>query len=144
MTSTGAVTEPISEYLYTPERVRSILRNWDAYLAREQNPMAARGLFIKGPTPESPKLGARQKGYHGDPMSGVPIVADIRKAFGTLYARDQGSLECVTVSKVMAGWSISEIARTQQVGKERTWDSFNQASERMAAFLGWVGVEEEE
>lgn len=122
-------------YVYTPERIRSILRQWAAYVASEESPHAAAGLFVRGPTKESPKISG--KGRHGDPMSGVAVVADVRRAFLLVYADDLASLEAITVQRVSEGWGLNRIARVQMIGAERTWRAFNTATEKMATVLGW-------
>lgn len=129
------------EYVYSPERIRSIIRNWDAHEARSLNPASAHGLLVRGPTPEDPRL-HKQRGHHGDPFSGIPVVADVRRAFNVVYGQELASLEAITVLRVSEGWSLGQVARVQQLERGRTEEAFGVACERMASVLGWVEVEQ--
>jgi hypothetical protein len=124
----------VEQSFYSPGRVQQIVRNFDSYVAIELNGPAARGLLTRGPTPETPSAGARQKGSHADPMAGVPIVADILRAWKAL---GEGTAEYRVVAWVLFQYSEQSVPRP--AGDTRK--TLEDASEHMAAFLGWVPAE---
>lgn len=119
-----------AESFYTPWRVKKIVREWDHYVAVEENGSAARGLLIQGPTPETPSAGARQKGHHADPMRGVPVVADVLRAWKALGPETD---EYRVVAWRLFLYSEASVPRPS-VDLNAILD---RACERMAAFLGW-------
>lgn len=125
---------------YSPERVRAIVRNWDSWLAREENPSAARGLLLRGPTPEDPKL-TKQRGHHGDPMVGVPVVADIVRAWQMLDARPvpfgEKGLPYRVVAYIMLQYSESGIAVGMRRPEGDIRAVLDEACTAMAVTLGW-------
>lgn len=123
---------------FSPGRVRQILRAWDDYLALEESPGSARGLRFRGPTPEEPKVGAKMKGHHGDPYSGVPIIADIVRAWKAL---DERSDEYAVVAWLMFRFTDDAIALGMKKSGREVEEILGRASEKMAAFLGWVPAE---
>lgn len=128
----------VRQSYYGPDRVSYWLRNFAHLHALAQNPSTSRNLLFRGPTPESPKTGARQKGGHGDHLRYADILADIERAFAMMCLTRPGSLETLTVVKVSEGWPLWRIAKVQQIGKGRTLESFDRACREMAEYLGWV------
>lgn len=119
-----------AESFYTPWRVRRIVKEWAHYVAVEENGTAARGLLIPGPTPETPSAGARQKGFVGDPMRGVPVVADILRAWKALGV---GTAEYAVVAWRLFLYSEESVTRP---GGDLS-ATLDRACELMAVTLGW-------
>lgn len=123
-----------AESFYSPWRVKKIVKEFAHYLAVADNGAAARGLLIPGPTPETPKVGARQKGFAGDPMAGVSIIADIRLAWKALGAETDEY-------RVVAWYLFLHSEDSISVGSKKPAGDvaaiLDRACETMAAFLGW-------
>lgn len=120
---------------YNPRRVAYYLRHWPEIRTMCDSGASARGLLIPGPTPESPKVGARQPGHHSDSHTWSNIVADLERA--RAEALEPLSLEWYVVEAQMHGWSLNKFAERSGKGDETCWRAFNKATERMARWLGW-------
>lgn len=126
----------LAETYFTPKRIAYLLRHWREIRTMADTGSSSRGLLIPGPTPESPKVGARQPGYHGDSHSWSNVVADLERA--RAEALEGLSLEWYVVEAQMHGWSINKFAEKSGRGDETCLKAFNAACEKMAAWLGWV------
>jgi hypothetical protein len=122
------------ETYYSPKRVDYWLRHWLELAALAETPSSARNLLTNGPTPESPRPGARQRGAHGDPCRYVNILADIRRAQGQLRP---GSIEAQIVVLIQFGYTLSGISAGNSMGRGRVQELYGDAVKRMAMMLGW-------
>lgn len=138
----GTVEGPrVDDFVYEPKRIAYLLRHFREIKSMCDGGAASRGLLMPGPTPESPKAGARQKGYVVDSHAWSHVVTDLEQAVDKALAGH--SLEWRIVVATTKGWSINKFAERSNRGDETCLRAFNSACERMARWLGWVPEEAE-
>lgn len=130
--------EHADAYEYTAARIDYWLRHIDELMALADNPNTAIGLLIPGPTPETPRVGARQKGFHGDPLAYANVLADVKSAAGQLTGF---SMEWYAVQARMQGWSLGLLAARANWRRDDVQDACERATVRMAAILNGEATE---
>ena len=118
---------------YTPGSVRRWITRWGELCALAESPRTAHSLLHDGPTPESPRVGARQKGAHGDSLHYAAMRADLESAWRRL-----DGLPYQVVWIVMQGMDREDYARFIHRRNEDVYEAFDQGCDQMAGSLGWV------
>ena len=117
---------------YTPGSVRRWVTRWGELCALAESPRTAHGLLHDGPTAESPRIGARQKGTHGDSLHYATMRADLESAWRRL-----DGLPYQVVWIVMQGMAVSVYATFIHRRDQDVRDAFHLACRQMATHLGW-------
>lgn len=129
-----------TDYVYTPSTIEKWVRSWPELCTKAETPGTSYGLMLTGPTPATPKLGTRQRGFSGDKLNFAVLKADIESAWRSLPS----GIEHDIVTWVMFGFSLSSIATDKRMGKQRVVDAFHDGTKQMAIFLGWAETEEDQ
>jgi hypothetical protein len=123
---------------YTIARIEQLLKIWHELEALVESPTSARGLTSSRPTPTDPKVGARQKGYPGDPMRWADVRSDLVRAWRELPI---GSLERRAIAGRMDGQKFGEMAQINRCSKTTILEAYRAALKRMMETL--EGIEPE-
>lgn len=124
------------ESYYSPRVVGRWLLNFRHLVAMaEATGSSARGLMRRGPTPEEPKAGARQKGHAGSSVRYAVIVADLERA--KAQALEGLGLEWHVTEALMHGWTLNQFSERSRIDRSDVGEAYQRASAMMAKYLGW-------
>jgi hypothetical protein len=123
---------------YTIASIEQLLKIWQELEALVESPTSARGLTSSRPTPTDPKVGARQKGYPGDPMRWADVRSDLVRAWRELPI---GSLERRAIMGRTEGQTFGEMAQINRCSKKTILEAYRAGLKRMEEILEGVGEE---
>lgn len=124
---------------YTTGRINYWLTHWGDLVALAESPGTAYGLTDPRPTPATPKVGARQKGFSGDRLGWALVKADIERAAAMLEGM---SYEWFTVNSYFHGHNVEWLIEFKGWDARVVGDAFSRALRQMAKLLN--GRTEEE
>lgn len=134
-------------YPYAPRRIDAYLRQWPAVESGAETPASTRHYWSWEHRNEDGACETEQRldqgtRYHGDPMSGADVRADLEAAIALLPAYSLESLVVAQVVKAACGdWSVERrlSAVAKRLGRRYAdvREAYAAALEMMAKSLGW-------
>jgi len=117
---------------YSPAFVRRWLLRYGDLCALAESASTARGLTRLGPTPETPRAGARQAGFSGDQLEWACVRADLVRAANLLIP---SSIEARVVGGLMLCHTLGVVAGHEHVSYAAADAALNDASDHIAERL---------
>lgn len=131
---------------YTPQRLRWLLANWELVCCLAETPSSSRHHLDSqhrkpGPTPATPRTGARQRGYHGDALRWADVAADVELAHAHLVMWSLGWNVVDYRLRTRPGLPLGGIARALRIRTADVLAAYREALERMSQYLEGTGEE---